>query len=55
MRYFAFAQYDNIFFGLLRPCLWQGLAMTKYFTHPLNPPPQGRGKFLRFCVRRISH
>ncbi|MGX2981615.1 hypothetical protein [Helicobacter sp. 23-1045] len=22
----------------------QNLAMTDYFTHPLNPPPQGRGK-----------
>ncbi|MGX2983103.1 hypothetical protein [Helicobacter sp. 23-1045] len=20
------------------------LAMTGFFTHPLNPPPQGRGK-----------
>ncbi|MGX3010914.1 hypothetical protein ACWIUD_05035 [Helicobacter sp. 23-1044] len=24
--------------------LTQNLAMTDYFTHPLNPPPQGRGK-----------
>ncbi|MGX3010219.1 hypothetical protein ACWIUD_01460 [Helicobacter sp. 23-1044] len=22
------------------------LAMTDYFTHPLNPPPQGRGRIL---------